>query len=303
MNDLSHLQLFTHVVEEGSFSAAARLLGVTPSSVSRQISALEEELGARLFNRTTRTQSLTEAGEIYIRHTRRIVSDIDEAQLAVRRLADAPSGSLHVTVEADFAITFLSPILPIFLKQYPDVQVRLSMTTEVVDLVHGGIDLAIRVGHLADSSLFARKLFTSRSVLCASPDYIASHGCPKTPHELTEHECVSFRVQTGRSNWKFEGDNGKITVPILGRVNANSLIFLKGAAVDGLGIAMIPTWMIKEELENGRLITVLEDYPLDPPNTPISAVFAHNRHLAPKVRAFVDFLTDQLASQWKAEPA
>jgi DNA-binding transcriptional LysR family regulator len=294
MKDSSHLQLFTYVVEEGSFSAAARMLGVTPSSVSRQISALETDLGARLFNRTTRTQSLTEAGEIYFRHTQRIVTDIEEAQLAVRKLADTPSGNLHVTVEADFAITYLSPILPEFLKRYPDVQVRLSMTTDVVDLVHSGIDLAIRVGHLADSSLIARKIFASRSVLCASPDYIKTHGNPSHPHDLSQHQCVSFWVQSGRTQWKFQDAKNELNIPISGRVNANSLIFLRGAAIDGLGIAMIPTWMIQEELKSGQLITILEDYPLDPPSTPINAVFAHNKHLAPKVRAFVDFLKEQL---------
>lgn len=294
MNDPSHLHLFTCVVEEGSFSAAARTLGVTPSSVSRQISALEAELGVRLFNRTTRTQSLTEAGEIYFRHARRIVSDIEEAQSAVRRLADTPSGSLHVTVEADLAITFISPILTDFLKRYPDVQVRLSMTTEVVDLVHSGIDLAIRVGHLSDSSLIARKISSSRSVLCASPEYLSSRGCPAHPRELSEHECVSFWVQSGRTHWKFQGTEGELNIPISGRVNANSLIFLRAAAVDGLGIAMIPTWMIQDELKKGHLVAILEDYPLDPPSTPINAVFAHNRHLAPKVRAFIDFLAERL---------
>lgn len=294
MSSISHLHLFARVVEEGSFSAAARSMSVTPSSVSRQISILEAELGTRLFNRTTRKQSLTEAGEIYFRHTRRIVSDIDDAQSAVRRLADTPTGSLHVTVEADFAITFLSPILPEFLKRYPDVQIRLSMTTEFVDLVHSGVDLAIRIGHLTDSSLIARKIFASRSVLCASPEYLAVHGRPALPHELTEHQCVSFSIQSGSTYWKFQEIEGEISVPTSGRVNANSLIFLRGVAVAGLGIAMIPTWMIQNELKNGKLIALLEDYPLAPPNTPINAVFAHNRHLAPKVRAFIDFLTEQL---------
>jgi len=248
-------------------------------------------------------QSLTEAGEIFFRHTHRIVSDIEEAQLAVRRLADTPTGSLHITVEADFAITYLSPILPEFLKRYPDVQVRLSMTTDVVDLVHSGIDLAIRVGHLADSSLIARRLFASRSVLCASPDYMESRGCPTHPHELTQHECVSFRVQSGRTHWKFKDFDRELNIPISGRVNANSLIFLRDAVINGLGIAMIPFWMIQKELKNGDLIAILEDYPLDPPSTPINAVFAHNRHLAPKVRVFVDFLREQLEAHYIASPA
>ncbi len=294
MSELSNLQLFARVAQEGSFSAAARFLGVTPSSVSRQVSQLEGELGTRLFHRTTRKQSLTEAGEIYFRHARRIVVDVEEARLAVGRLADTPRGSLHLTVEPDFALAYIAPILPGFVERYPEIQLRLSMSAGFMDLVDSGIDLAIRFGHLDDSSLVARKIALSRSLICASPAYLAKHGAPMHPNDLETHSCLSYRTKPGENYWRFELPQGLLDVPISGCINANSLFFLRDGALAGLGIIMIPIWMVRNELKNGNLVPVLEDIALAPPSTPINAVFAHNRHLAPKVRAFVDFLVEQM---------
>lgn len=294
MNELSNLQMFVLVVEEGSFSAAARSLGVTPSAVSRQVSQLEDELGTRLFHRTTRKQSLTETGEIYFQHAHRIASDLDEARLAVTRLTDAPSGSLHVTAEADFAVAFIAPILPDFLNRYSRVRVRLSMTSVKMDLVESGIDLAIRMGHLEDSSLIARKIAMSRSLLCASPDYLMQHGTPTHPSELASHRCLSYRTKPGKNHWCFKKEKESYDVAISGPVNANSLTFLLSMVLSAQGIAMIPNWMFRDEIKNRELVPVLKDFALVPPSTPIHAVFAHNRHLAPKVRAFVDFLAARM---------
>lgn len=294
MSELSNMQLFVRVVEEGSFSAAARFLGVTPSSVSRQVSQLEGTLGARLFQRTTRKQSLTEPGEIYFQHAHRIVVDLEAARLAVSRLTDNPSGSLHITVEADFALAYVAPILPDFLNRYSEVQVRLEMSAGLMDLVHSGIDLAIRVGHLDDSSLIARKIAMSHSLVCASPAYLERRGTPTHPSELEAHSCLSFRTRPGKNYWCFEVPEGSVDVSISGCLNVNSLVFLRYAALAGLGIIMIPTWMIRDQLKHEHLIPLLEDFPLDPPGTPIHAVFAHNRHLAPKVRVFVDFLAERM---------
>lgn len=294
MDELSNLQMFVRVVEEGSFSAAARYLGIAPSSVSRQVSQLERELGARLFYRTTRKQSLTETGEIYYQHASRIVADLDEARLAVNRLTDVPSGSLRVTVEADFAVAFIAPILPEFLNRYPEVGVRLFMTPEKMDLIDGSIDVAIRIGHLEDSSLIARKIATSRSTVCASPLYLAKHGTPAHPSDLEAHCCLSFRTKPGKFQWCFSTGQESVDVPISGRLNANSLVFLRSAATAAQGIVMVPRWVVRDELDNGKLIPLLEDYPLIPNSTPINAVFAHNRHLAPKVRVFVDFLAEHM---------
>jgi len=294
MNELSNLRMFVRVVDEGSFSAAARAIGIAPSSISRQVSQLEGELGARLFHRTTRKQSLTETGEIYYQHAHRIVADLDAAQFAVNRLTDTPSGTMHVTIEADFAVAFIAPILPDFLDRYPDVNVRISMTSEAMDLVEGGLDLAVRIGHLEDSSLVARKLGQSHSLLCASPTYLATHGTPIHPSELSTHTCLSFRIKPGKNHWHFRMPAEEVDVSITGRVNANSLSFLRSMAVAGRGIIMVPKWMVRDDLTHGLLVPVLSDISRDPVGTPINAVFAHNRHLAPKVRAFVDFLAERM---------
>jgi len=294
MSKLSNTQLFVRVVEEGSFSAAARFLGLTPSAVSRQVSQLEGELGGRLFQRTTRRQSLTEVGEIYFQYAHRIVGDLEAARLAVTRLTDTPSGTLHITVEADFALAFIEPILSEFLNGYPEVQVRLHMSAGLQDLVHGGLDLAIRVGHLDDSSLVARKIAISQSLVCASPGYLKRHGTPTHPNDLASHSCLSFRTKPGKNYWGFESPEGAIDVLISGRLNVNGLVFLRNAAIDGLGIIKIPTWMMRTELKQGHLVPILEGFPVMPHSTPIHAVFAHNRQLAPKVRAFVDFLAKRM---------
>ncbi len=294
MTELSNLQLFVRVVEEGSFSAAARFFGVTPSSVSRQVSQLENDLGTRLFHRTTRKQSLTETGEIYYQYAQRIVDDLNDARLAVNRLTDTPSGSLHITVEVDFAVAFIAPILPEFLERYPQVQIRLSMTSDRMDLIDSGIDLAIRISHLEDSSLIARKIAVSRSVVCASPEYLGQHGTPTDPSELSSHCCLSFLLNPSKNHWSFNAGKKTIDVPVSGRINTNSLTFIRAIALDGRGIIMIPTWMVRDDLNRGHLVPLLEEFPLVPSSTPINVVFAHNRHLAPKVRAFVDFLAQKL---------
>ena len=213
MNELSNMQLFVRVVEDGSFSATARFLGITPSAVSRQISQLESDFGTRFFHRTTRKQSLTEAGEIYLQHATRIVEDLEAARLAVVRLTDAPSGSLHVTVEADFALAYVAPILPEFLERYPEVDVRMSTSARMTDLVDSGIDLAIRMGHLEDSSLIARKIAVSHSVVCASPGYLKRYSTPTHPDDLEAHNCLSFRTERGKKHWSFKLPQGSRDVP------------------------------------------------------------------------------------------
>lgn len=295
MNELSNLQVFVRVVEEGSFSAAARQLGVTPSSVSRQMSQMEADLGARLFHRTTRKQNLTETGEVYFEHARRVVAELEDARLAVNKLSDAPTGKLHVTVEPDFAVSFLVPILPSFLKRFPDVQIRFTFTSENVDLIDGGIDLAIRIGHLADSSMIARKIAVSRSVVCASPGYIARYGTPKHPSDLVQHCCLSFKTSAGKNHWCFIENQTSLDVPISGRMNANSLVFLRGMALADCGIVMVPKWLIGEELKSGQLVPLLSEFAQEPSSTPINAVFSNTRHQAPKVRAFIDFLVEHIS--------
>ncbi len=296
MDEVSGIRLFVEVVEAGSFSAAARRLGVTPSAVSRQVSQLEADLGARLFHRTTRKQSLTEAGALFHAHARRISGEIDAAREAVAHLSEVPSGTLHVTAEPDLANALIAPLLPAFLERYPEVRLRFAMSAELVDLVEGRVDVAIRMGHLKDSSLIARRVAVSRSRLYASPAYLARHGRPGHPAELSAHACLSFRVGA-RAQWCFDTDAGPVEVDVDGPVHVNSLSFLLNMALAHQGIVMLPCWMARGAVEDGGLVTVLDGFPLLPGETPISAVYAHSRHLAPKVRAFVDTLAAHLATE------
>jgi DNA-binding transcriptional LysR family regulator len=297
MKEISEMELFVKVVEEGSFSSTARYFGVTPSSISKQVSQLETHLCVRLFQRTTRKQKLTEAGVIYYQHSKRIIGDILEAKLAVSQLSNTPSGNLHISAEVDFALVFIEPILPEFLQLYPDINVRITMSAGLADIFEGGIDLALRMGHLEDSSMIARKLMTSHSVICASPQYLKKFGVPQTPEDLSKHNCISFKTQFGDVIWNFEIAGDINSIPIKCRTNVNSLSFLRRLVMANTGIAMIPSWMISEQLNLGQLIPILESYPMLPSSTPIHAVYAHNRHLAPKVRVFVDFMVDKLRSK------
>lgn len=289
MSDYSSVSLFIKVVKEGSFSSAARALGLSPSAISKQISSLENELGARLFQRTTRTQSLTEAGETYLHHAQKALATLDEAKQAVNRLSTRVSGSLHVASEPDLATHFISPFLSEFLELHPDLDLRLNLNAGVVDLVENEIDLAIRMGHLKDSSLLARKLGQSHSVLCGSTRYFSKTSVPVTPYDLEAHNCVSFRTGAERRHWDFNVDGSEVAINIKGNLRVNNLTVLKHAVLNDMGIAMLPAWSIQNELQQGLLLPVLQDYQLIPHSTPINAIYSHRQHLAPKIRAFIDF--------------
>ena len=294
MSDISNMKIFVKVVEEGSFSAVSRSLGVTPSSISRQISQLEKELQARLFQRTTRKQSLTEAGKVYFQYANKLVQEMETAKLAVKRLTNKPSGLLRITAETDFALKFIEPILPKFLTMYSDIKISLEMSSSQQDLIDENLDLAIRVGHLSDSSLNARQLTQSHSVICASPSYLSTHGKPRQPHDLKLHNCLSFRTNIGINHWYFETSTTPIEVAINGSLNVNSLSFLRKAALKGLGIVMIPKWMISNDLLEQRLIPILQDFLIFQASTPIHAIFTNKKQLPPKTRVFIDFLIDNL---------
>ncbi|MCI4662596.1 MAG: LysR family transcriptional regulator [Neomegalonema sp.] len=290
MDEFASLTTFITVVETGGFSAAARQLGVTPSAVSRQIAQIEADLGARLFHRTTRKQSLTEAGELLLVYARRICADVETAREVVAGLSQAPSGTLHVTVEPELANLLIAPLLPDFLARYPKVRLHLSMSANLVDLVEGRMDLAIRMGHLDDSSLVARRIALSRSRLYASPAYLAEHGVPDHPSALAAHACLSFRLASGPILWRFGSQEGPLELELTGPLRANSLTLLLSMALAGQGIVMIPSWVADKAEREGRLVSLLAEFPILPSATPISAVFPNPRHLAPKVRAFIDHL-------------
>ena len=295
MDSVAGMRVLARVVDAGSFSAAGRQLGMAPSSISRQVNELEAELGVRLFHRTTRKLSLTEAGQIYYERAQRVITEVDEARLAVSELG-SPTGILRVTIPTGIGRELIVSAVPAFLARYPGVRIVLSMTDYLVDLVEGGFDVGIRVGQLSDSSLKARKIEESRRVVCASPTYLERAGTPRNPGDLEHHNCITFRDHPGHSLWKFRGKNGLTEVRVSGNFFARSADALTAAAVAGLGLVLLPDWNIGIELRLKQLKVVLSKYDAVPNASPIWAVHSHQRHVPPKIRAFIDFLVEHFAT-------
>ncbi|MBT5497604.1 MAG: LysR family transcriptional regulator [Alphaproteobacteria bacterium] len=295
MENVVRMRAFARTVESGSFSAAGRQTGVAPSSVSRHIAELEEELGARLFHRTTRKLSLTESGSLYYEHVLRILAAIDDAKLALSSLDGAPSGVLRVTAPGPIARQLTARVLPGFLEQYPAIQVLWLVSDHLVDLVEQRLDVALRLGRLQDSSLTARTIGNSRRIVCASPDYVARHGKPACPADLAAHSCVLFREHPGRNRWEFAGPEGSVGVDVGGAIISNHVDTLISAAVAGIGICMLPDWNMGMELAEGKLIELLPDYELIPSSTPVNAVFPYQHQVPPKLRVFIDYLVEHAA--------
>ena len=294
MDSVAGMRVLARVVDAGGFSAAARQLGVAPSSVSRQINELESDLGVRLFHRTTRKLSLTEAGQIYYERAGRIITEVDEARLAVSELG-SPTGILRVTIPTGIGRGLIAAAIPEFLDRYPGVRVVLSMTDYMVDLVAGGFDVGIRVGQLSDSTLKARKIGESRRVVCASPAYLERSGRPRHPGDLENHNCITFRDHPGQNVWKFRGKDGLSEVRVSGNFFARSADALSAAALAGLGVVLLPDWNLAMELRERRLRILLSKYDAVPRESPIWAVHSHQRHVPPKIRVFIDFLVERFA--------
>ncbi len=293
MDTLEGMNLLVEAVDGGSFSAAGRELGLAPSSVARRVAALEDDLGVRLLNRTTRSLSLTEAGRLYLERARRILTEVEEARLSVTQLEADPRGTLRLNLPTAFGRTHVVPMLPDFLAQYPELAIDLVLTDAFVDLVEEGIDLAVRIGELKDSSLVARKLAPNDRVLCASPGYFERRGRPMEPDDLAAHNCLIYKRGGERQVWHFRAPDGAIQdVQVSGDLQTNNTEALHALTLNGLGITTMPTWLVGQDLVEGRLEQVLRDYAVSPTalDTNIYAVFPYNRHLSPKVRAFVDAL-------------
>jgi len=293
METVAGLRIFARVVEAGSFSEAGRQLGVAPSSVSRQINELENSLGALLFQRTTRKLSLTEAGELYYERATRIVTEIDEAKLAVSQLDGTPTGILRLNVPGSLSRRYIVPTLVAFQEKFPGVEIVLLASDQVMDMIEHRIDLTIRLGALTDSSLVARKIGSGRRVVCASTAYLKKAGHPKSPDDLTDHNCLIFRSNPGSNVWKFKNIKSVISaVRVSGNLYANDGESLVAAAVAGHGIILVPEWLVNCELREGILQELLTHYSLIPKETPMYALYPRQRHLPPKVRAFIDFMVE-----------
>lgn len=290
MDRLRAMDTFTRVVRAGSFSAAAQQLRVSRTIVSKHVSQLENLLGVRLLNRTTRRISLTESGIAYFELCSRIINDVEEAELSVTKMHQEPRGALKVLAPKSFGLVHVAPAVCAFSKRYPDIKVAIVLSDSFVDLMDNGFDLAIKVGPLEDSSLVARRLGTTRLVACASPAYLAEHGTPQTPRDLARHNCLAHLNQVRDQTWHFSGPEGPIPVKISGGPTANSVLFLRHAALDDLGIALLPQININDDLQSGRLVPILTGYKTA--EFPFHVVYPHNRHLAAKVRTFVDCLVE-----------
>jgi len=291
MDTVDGIALFASVVEAGSFSEAGRRLGRRPSTVSRQVTALEDRLGARLFDRSTRSLTLTEAGRAYHRRVVRVLADLEEAAETISHLQAAPRGVLRVSAPVAFGRLQLAPAMPDFLARHPELTVDMTLTDRFVDLIEEHEDLAIRVGELADSSLIARRLAPNRRILCASADYLARHGTPVRAADLADHNCLIYRSAPGRAVWRLADGGETIDVPVSGRFYSNNAEALHAAVRGGLGIGLLATYIVGPDVAAGRLRQVLGQVHASRTtlDTAIHAVYPPGRHLSPKVRAFVDY--------------
>ena len=293
MDALSDIVVFVQVVNSGSFTVAAERLNLSKSVVSKYVTRLEEHLGARLLNRTTRKLSLTEVGQVFYARSRRALEEIDDASAEVSRLQTAPRGTLRVNTPMSFGILHVAPLIAEFQSRYPDLTVDMSLDDRKLDLVEEGYDLAVRITNLNDSSLVARRLAPCRHVICAAPEYLAQRGTPVTPDELTAHNIVSYRYQASALKWDFQTPaQDTISVTVTGSTQMNNSLAIRAALLGGLGIARIPTFIVGDDLRDGKLVAVLGDFPtLD---IAIYLVYPHRQNLPPKVRAFVDFLVERI---------
>lgn len=290
---LTLLRTFVRSVEAGSFTQVARELNASQPTISRQVAQLEEHLGALLFQRTTRALTLTDDGRVFYEHARRTLETMAEAEAAVGRRRAKPSGRLRLAAAVVFGRLHIIPRLPRFLARYPDIEVELILNDGFTDLVEEGIDLAIRVGDITEPGLIARRIGTSRRVVVAAPDYLAGRGTPQRPEDLKDHDCVVYQRLAAGANWAFIGDKGPLSVPISGRFRVNNTEGVRAAILEGLGIGYVPVWhFVGDEIESGQLTLLLKDW--EPRPQPISAVYPSRRYLAPKVRAMIDFLADEL---------
>lgn len=289
MDNQGEMAVFVRVAEAGNFSAAARALGLTPSAVSKLIGRLEDRLGARLLNRTTRRVSLTEEGHAFLQRATPILAAIEDAERAVTELHGEPRGLLKVNASTAFAQNHVEPLIPGFLERYPELKIQLTVTESFVNLVEEEVDVAIRIGQLADSSLIARRLGQARRMIVASPAYLKEHGTPATPDDLEHHNCLRLVTGTSFNRWEFEGPAGPRAIDAGGNFETNNATTLLRAALAGLGLIRAANFVVGADIRAGRLVQVLAEFE-SPGATPVNAVYPHHRHLSPKVRAFVDML-------------
>ncbi|NVD08967.1 LysR family transcriptional regulator [Vibrio sp. JPW-9-11-11] len=294
MKAFSTIPIFIAVVENGSFSLAANQLNITKSAVSKRITQLEDELGIRLLNRTTRKLSLTEAGQRYYEHVIQAYHFTQQGIDAVTELQGNPRGRLKLTAPMSFGVLHIAPLISEFLARYPDVEIDLQLEDRMIDLVQQGFDLGIRIGHLPVSNLVAKRLTPCRSVLCASPDYLKRNGVPIRPSDLSDHSCLPYSYYRGGSEWRLYSASQEYSVVPKGRLIVNNSEAIRRAVLAGSGIGNLPTFIVGKDIASGKLDVVLPEFTL--PQHAVYAVFPERKHMPLKVRAFIDFITDKLGN-------
>jgi len=301
LESLSDIAVFVQVVNDGSFTKAADRLELSRSVVSKYVTRLEEQLGARLLNRTTRRLSLTEAGRIFYERSRRGLEDIEEARAEVSRLQEEPRGVLRINSPMSFGILHLAPALPEFLASYPEISIDMNLDDRKVDVIEEGYDVSVRITDLPDSSLVARRLGPCRHVVVASPTYLEKHGTPLVPDDLRDHNIISYQYQASGADWHFLGPDKKpVSVSVSGSMQMNNSLALREALLNGFGITRTPTFVVGDDIEAGRLVPVLRKF--QTLEVSIYLVYPQRRHLSPKVRSFVDFIAARITSEpyWDA---
>lgn len=292
MDRLDSMRAFVRIVEAGSLTAAARELEVSLPAVARALSALERRLGARLINRTTRSIRVTEAGTQYYEHCRGLLAQIDEVESALSAQRTTPTGTLRVSAPVMFGRLHVAPLIPEFLESNPGVLLELTLVDRLVNLIDEGFDVAVRIGELADSSLVATRLGTTRRITCASRVYLRRRGRPKSPQDLTRHDAVRFTALNPGQEWRFRAKGRTLTVRVLARLSCNNADAAIAAAVRGFGVTTLLSYQAEREVAGGVLEIVLKEF--EPPPIPIHAVCPHGKLLSAKTRAFVDFLVERL---------
>ncbi|MBB4193372.1 LysR family transcriptional regulator [Rhizobium aethiopicum] len=301
MLDLNDIVVFARVVEAGSFTAAARLLAMPKTTVSRRIAALEREFGVRLLQRTTRSLRLTDAGRLYYEESSEALRTLEQANLRLAEARAEPAGTIRISAPVGFGGHFLSATIFDFLATYPKTRVELRLSDDRLNLIENGIDLAFRTGILEDSTLIARKLGSTYRILCASPDYLARCGAPDRPEDLASHDCVIAGRSAANAHWVLEGEGIRETVTVSGRFAANEMQAVMAAAIAGYGIAQLPHGVAAACIADGRLQRVLDGYTT--PAGGLHVVYPSSQHLSPLVKAFVQLAIDHLNVGYSAMDA
>ena len=292
MDKLASLRAFVKVVELGSFSEAGRQLRLSRSAVSKYVADLENELGVQLLNRTTRHAGPTETGQAYFERALTILADLEAADQSVAHLQSTPSGLLRVNAPMSFGTIKLGPLIADFMALYPELQIQLVLSDEQVDPLQEGLDVTLRIAELESSSLIARKIVPIDRVVCASPDYLVRHGTPVHPNDLRDHTCLTYGFLATGNQWKLSGPDGDHWIQPRWKLCANNAEVLRDAAAKGCGIAVLPVFLAAEQLKSRALRAVLGNY--KPPSLTLYALYAPTRHLAIKVRLFIDFLVERI---------